>query len=211
VIEPSSPKVPLRLILASGSSRRQQLLQQAGYTFDCDPPSIDESTYPRQLSPSEVPLHLARAKAKIVTDRLLIRAKLTDTTDMVVLAADTVIIFAERVIGQPRDAVDARRIIQLLAGTTHIVVSGVLVHQLADGISREARVLSAVRMKLLTPGQVDKYVSSGRWESKAGGYGLQDGELVEHVAGCRTNVIGLPMTTTRRLLSAAGVEASPTA
>jgi len=187
------------------------LLQQAGYTFDCEPASIDESSFPTQLSPSDVPLYLARAKARIVSDRLSSRANPTDAPRQVVLAADTAIIFAERVIGQPRDAVDARQMIQLLAGTTHIVVSGVLVHQLADGIAREARVLSAVRMKLLTPGQLDKYVRSGQWEGKAGGYGLQDGELVEHVAGCRTNVIGLPMTTTRRLLSAAGVEASPTA
>jgi septum formation protein len=186
------------LVLASRSPRRERLLREAGYEFTIEPADIDERAFPAQLAPSETPVHLSRAKARAVAAKF---------PDHVVLAADTIIVFAERVIGQPKDASDARRIIQLLSGTTHIVVSGVAVQHAARDFAQDARVMSAVRLKLLTPDELDTYIASGQWEGKAGGYGLQDATLVERVGGCRTNVIGLPMKTTKTLLAAAGIQA----
>jgi septum formation protein len=197
-----------RLILASRSSRRHQLLRDAGYEFEFEPADIDETNYPSQLTPSEVPLYLARAKAKVVADRHSSQGWSGSGRDVVILAADTIIVFGDTIIGQPADAGDAHRIVQLLSGTTHLVISGVVVTRPVRGFNTEARVMSAVRMKVLTPGQIERHVASGLWQGKAGGYGIQDGNpFVERVGGCHTNIIGLPMTTTRRLLSAAGIHA----
>lgn len=198
---------PPRLLLASRSARRHQLLRDAGYEFDIEPADIDESRFPTQLSASEVPLHLARAKAKVVVDRYSTSGWSGSRRDVVVLAADTIVVFGDTIIGQPADAADAYRIVQLLSGTTHLVISGVVVTRPARAFNAEQRIMSAVRMKVLTPSQIERHVASGLWQGKAGGYGIQDGNpFVERVGGCHTNIIGLPMTTTRRLLSAAGVE-----
>src|SRR5688500_3570851 len=105
-----------RFILASASPRRQSLLRDAGYEFDIDPPDIDESAFPPGLLPSKVALHLAEVKAKAVAAR--------HPSD-VVLAADTVVAFGDQMLGKPDDAAHAKRMLQLLAGTTHIVITGV--------------------------------------------------------------------------------------
>jgi septum formation protein len=189
---------PPRLLLASRSPRRQQLLRDAGYDFLVQPAAIDENEFPRQLAPSEVALHLARTKARDVAERF---------PQDVTLAADTLVVFGERIVGKPADASDARKIIGLLSGTTHIVITGVAVQHPARCIEQEARVMSAVRMRMLTPGEIDRYITSSLWQGKAGGYGIQDDNpLVERVGGCHTNIIGLPMKTTQRLLAAAAIE-----
>jgi septum formation protein len=129
------------LILASASPRRQQLLTEAGYRFEVDPAEIDESAYPQSLTPTQVAEHLAREKARAVAER--------HPAD-VVLAADTIVTFGDRVLGKPLDATDARRMLTLLSGTTHIVITGVAI---AQGSSRRAaRALRAVRMRALSPG-----------------------------------------------------------
>jgi septum formation protein len=97
--------------------------------------------------------------------------------------------------------------LQLLSGTTHVVVTAVALSHIARKFAQERRVLSAVRMRMVGRGDIDRYVESGMWEGKAGGYGLQDGNpFIKAVMGCPTNVVGLPMSTTRLLLSAAGIE-----
>jgi len=187
-----------KLILASTSPRRQNLLRDAGYEFAVVPPGIDEDDYPQTLLPAELAGFLARVKARSVAERY---------ADNVVLAADTVVAFGDRILGKPEDADDARRTLLLLSGTTHVVVTGVAVAHHARKFAQERRVMSAVRMRMMSRNDVDRYVESGLWQGKAGGYGLQDGNpFIKAVVGCPTNVVGLPMSTTRMLLSAAGVE-----
>jgi septum formation protein len=187
-----------KLILASTSPRRQSLLREAGYEFAVVPPGIDEDDYPQTLLPAELAVFLARVKARSVAERY---------PDNVVLAADTVVAFGDRILGKPEDAEDARRTLRLLSGTTHIVVTAVAVAHAARKFAQERRVMSAVRMRVIGRGDLDQYVESGIWQGKAGGYGLQDGNpFIKAVVGCPTNVVGLPMSTTRALLSAAGVE-----
>jgi septum formation protein len=185
------------LYLASGSPQRRKLLEGAGYEFVIRPAGVDEDNYPKNLLPSDVALHLARAKADAVAEQF---------PDAVVLGADTVVAFGDRVLGKPRDAKDAARMLDLLGGTTHIVITGIAVICRATNFVRAAKIMSAVRMKVMSPKEISAYVESNEWQGKAGGYGIQDKDpFVERIAGDRENIIGLPMTKTNELLSAAGI------
>ena len=191
-----SPPHP-RLILASASPRRQQLLREAGYEFLVHPANVNEEDFPARMLPSSLAQLLAVRKAEAVAPRF---------PDDVVLAADTVVAFGDRPLGKPADAADALRMLDLLSGTTHVVITGVAVICRAARHSTSARVMSAVRMRQLTPDEIARYVASNEWQGKAGGYGIQDQDpFVTRIAGCHTNIVGLPMTHTRRLLAAAGV------
>ena len=187
-----------RLILASGSPRRRQLLAEAGYAFEVAPADIDESSYPPDLTADQVPLHLATAKALIVAQR---------HPHDVILAADTVVILGTRLLGKPDDADHARRMLQSLSGTTHRCVTAVAV--VREGSTRTAVVSSAVHMRPLRADEVDAYVATGQWRGKAGGYGIQDADpFVTRMDGSLTNIVGLPMEETRALLERAGVRPS---
>jgi septum formation protein len=173
-------------------------LRDAGYVFDCVPADVDEDDFPEGTLPADLALYLARLKATAVADR---------EPDAVVVAADTVVAFGDLILGKPRDADHARQMIELLSGTTHVVVTGVAVLHRAKKFFRNARVMSSVHMRPLSALELDCYVNSGDWQGKAGGYGIQDKDpFVTRIAGDHTNIIGLPMPKTRQLLSAAGVE-----
>jgi septum formation protein len=197
-----------RLFLASRSPQRQALLREAGYAFEIDPADVDEENYPPELLPADVVVHLARAKLASVSQR---------RPDDVVLAADTLVVLGDTILGKPADAAHADQMLRLLGGTTHIVVSGVAVGRLAGGFLRADRVMSAIRMRWLSDKEIQRYVDSGAWQGKAGGYGIQDSDFhagimpagtepfLKRIAGCHTNIVGLPMTLTAKLLEAAGV------
>jgi septum formation protein len=185
------------LILASGSPRRQQLLRDAGYAFEVDVADVDESAYPANLLPAQVAVHLAEAKARAVAMR---------HPDAVVLAADTVVAFGDWVLGKPADAVHARKMLQLLSWTTHIVITGVCASHIGNNFFKSIPAMSAVKMRIMTPAEIDRYVASNDWQGKAGGYGIQDPDpFVTRQAGSKTNIVGLPMSATRALLAEAGV------
>ena len=188
---------PPRFILASASPRRQDLLRDAGYAFDVDPADIDEDDYPQGMLPTAIAMRLAEAKARAVAAR---------HPNDVVLAADTVVAFGDSPLGKPGDPAHARRMLQLLSGTTHVVVTGVCVMRQDPLFFKAARVMSAVKMRVLTPGEIDRYVASNEWQGKAGGYGIQDKDpFVVRLSGSHTNIVGLPMTVTRKLLEEAGI------
>jgi septum formation protein len=189
------------LVLASASPRRQQLLSEAGYTFKVYPASIDEDDVPKHLHPGEVADYLARQKAEAVAKRF---------PEDVVLAADTVVEFAERVLGKPKDADDAAKMLRVLSGTVHSVITGVAVQQQSRDVFLHDRVLSTVHMRPLTDEEIARYVASGDWQGKAGGYGIQDPDpFVTRTSGCHTNIVGLPMHTTADLLREAGILPTP--
>ena len=190
--------IPRRLILASASPRRQSLLREAGYRFLVCPADLDEDrlTAEARLSPDDLPSYLARAKARAVSAQF---------PGDVVLAADTVVALGDQIIGKAAAAADARRILSMLSGTRHRVITGIVVVS-DSGVDSSETVSSAVEMRLLSPGQIDSYISTGQWQGKAGAYGLQDSHsFVEKIEGCATNIVGLPITTAARLLGKAGI------
>lgn len=191
----------MKLILASASPRRQDLLRRAGYAFDVQPADVDEEQQSGRLLPADLALHLARLKASVVAPRF---------PEDVTLAADTVVAFGDSPVGKPADEAAAAAMIALLEGTTHIVLTGVVVQSPARKLELGCVAMSAVRMKRLTPAEIDRYVRSGRWRGKAGGYGIQDpSPLVGCVGGSPTNVVGLPMQQTRQMLAQAGITPGP--
>ena len=186
-----------RLILASASPRRQQLLREAGYAFDVRPADVDESDYPPELDPAAVAELLAGRKADAVA-----RLRPADVT----LAADTVVALGRRTLGKAVDAADARRILGALAGTRHETITAVRVICPARGVDLARTVRSAVHMRPLSADEVDAYVATGLWEGKAGAYGIQDDDpFVTRIDGSLTNIMGLPMEATAEMLAAAGV------
>jgi septum formation protein len=186
-----------RLILASASPRRQAILREAGFDFEVHPADINEDQYPPNLLPADVAQHLAVAKADVVAARF---------PDDVTLAADTVVAFGDRLLGKPADADAARAMLTLLSETTHVVITGVCVSRPATQFKRSTRAMSAVRMRRLSPAEIEKYVASGDWQGKAGGYGIQDADpFVTRMSGSHTNIVGLPVHIAKDLLGAAGV------
>ena len=186
------------LVLASASPRRRELMQQAGYQFEVHAADVDEDDYPQGIMPADLAVSLARRKAERLATRF---------PDRVILAADTVVAFGDRVLGKPADAVEARRMLRVLSGTTHIVITGVcVVHRIAN-LERVARAMSAVHMRPMLEREIASYVESGLWHGKAGGYGIQDRDpFVRKGSGDYTNIVGLPMKLVKRLLSEAGIE-----
>ncbi|HEY7090536.1 MAG TPA: Maf family protein [Tepidisphaeraceae bacterium] len=197
---PSNHHPPPQLVLASRSPRRQELLREAGYDFVIDPADVDEDDYPPEVMPADLALRLARMKSHAVAPR---------RPEDLILGADTVVAFGDKILGKPEDAAHAREMLRLLSGTTHIVITGVSVVRVETNFSQEKRVMSAVQMRPLTMREIDDYVASGLWQGKAGGYGIQDKDpFVKRLSGCYTNIVGLPMTTTKALLASAGVTPS---
>jgi septum formation protein len=184
-----------RLILASASPRRLDLLAQAGLVADCVAPAeIDESPLPREL-PRACALRLADAKAGAVWA----------AADDVVLAADTVVALGRRMLGKPADAAEAARFLALLSGRRHRVITAVAVRLGKRQWSRAVE--TAVRFRRLDTRDIEGYLASGEWEGKAGGYAIQGraGGFVPWIGGSYSNVVGLPLVETLGLLDAAGV------
>lgn len=186
-----------QLVLASASPRRRGLLHEAGYDFEVHPADIDEDDHPVGLLPGDLAEWLATEKARVIACRF---------PNSVILAADTVVAFGDAILGKPEDGEHARQMLRLLGGTTHMVVTGIAVLRCRDDFKRTDRVISAVNMRLLTPEEIDRYVATGDWQGKAGGYGIQDNDpFVTRTNGSLTNIVGLPMDETRAMLAEAGI------
>ncbi|MEZ4216668.1 MAG: Maf family protein [Myxococcota bacterium] len=187
-----------RLVLASASPRRRELLARAGFAFEVEPADIPEERAPEE-APEAFARRLAREKVLAVAAR---------APGAVVLGADTIVVLGGDVLGKPRDPEHAVALLSRLVGRAHVVVTAVAV--CAGGVAREVAVASEVRMRDATRDEIRAYVATGEPLDKAGAYGLQ-GEgrrFVVAVAGSETNVIGLPVAETVALLRAAGVAPS---
>ena len=196
---------PPRLILASASPRRRELLAEAGYDFDVEAAGLDEAAAGRGVLPHRLPRALAEAKADVVAARHADEA-------VVVLAADTVAYTAtEEVLGKPLDRDDAKRMLRALSNTSHAVVTGWAAIRIDDGRRLGGHVRSDVVMRDLSDRDLDHYLDTGEWRGKAGAYGVQDGPggpdpFVLRIEGELTNVIGLPMPQVVEALAELGVE-----
>jgi septum formation protein len=183
-----------RLILASASPRRRDLLAQVGVVPDAIvTPEVDETPQRGEL-PRPYALRLAAEKARAVS---------CGPGD-VVLAADTVVAAGRRILGKPADMGEAERFLRLLSGRRHRVLTAVALRR-GDRLATRA-VETAVKMKRLSRSELEAYLASGEWEGKAGGYAIQGraAALIPWIGGSYTNVVGLPLTETLNLLAGAG-------
>lgn len=183
-----------RLILASASPRRRELLVQAGFTFEVFPAHVNEDTRPME-DPIAYVVRLARDKAEAVY------AKLRDP-EAIILGADTTVTLDGHILAKPEDASDAARMLRMLSGRTHRVITGLAITS-ASGTEVAAEV-TGVQFLTLTDEEISAYVATGEPMDKAGAYGIQGyaGKWIPRVEGCYFNVVGLPLALVSTMLEA---------
>jgi septum formation protein len=188
-----------RVVLASASPRRRTLLRYLIADFEVIPSTVDERFEPGPLI--ETVARLAEVKARAVTATL---------SAGIVLGADTVVVIDDEPLGKPADSPEAVAMLRRLRGRPHEVLTGVAVLDVGSGRAFTATEVTRVVMARFTDELIERYVASGAPLDKAGGYAIQDldGALVDGVFGSFTNVIGLPLGLTARLLRQAGVPVS---
>ena len=186
----------MRLILASASPRRLDLLARIGVVPDAVVPAEVDETVPKGELPRNHALRLAIEKADAVAAL---------EPEALVLAADTVVAVGRRILPKVEDEPTLRVCMALLSGRRHRVLTGVALAA-PGGPTRTRLVETTIAMKRLSAEEIDFYAGHGEWRGKAGGYALQGyGEVfVRHLAGSYSNVVGLPLAETRLLLKAAG-------
>ena len=180
----------MKLILASSSPRRAQILLDAGFDFTIQPANVDESLAPGEAVEAYV-ARIAQAKAHAVAGRAL-----ADGTPAIVIAADTVVLAGKQILPKPKDADDARRMLRLLNATTHEVLTGLFVIRAYDGISFAHLERTRVEFTRISDLDIDAYIQTKEPFGKAGAYGIQGigGRFVRKVDGCYFNVMGLPLS-----------------
>jgi septum formation protein len=186
-------QLPFRLILASSSPARRKLLRRAGYDFEVRPASIEEPSGAGFDDPAALVQHIAWLKAAAVAPRV---------DRGIVLSADTLGWLNGQPIGKPADEADARRILTTLAGTEHGLWTGVCLWRRPDDVQVAWQEESRVAMRTLSPEKLDAYLASRQWEGCSGAYAIQEegDPLIRVVRGSVSNVIGLPMETTEKVL-----------
>lgn len=177
---------PYRLLLASQSPRRRELITGCGLPYETAPKYACEELYPESLPTEEVPAYLSQLKSDAYPAPL-------EPGD-ILLTADTVVILDGRVLGKPRDRGDAREMLRALSGRTHTVVSGVTLRTADRRRTFSAR--SDVRFRPLSDEEIDYYLDTHRPYDKAGSYGIQEWigyAAIERIDGSFYNVMGLPI------------------
>ncbi len=188
------PDNGLRLVLGSGSPRRLELLAQIGIVpADIRPPDIDETPLRGEL-PRPYVIRMAREKAQAVPCG----------AGEVILCADTTVAMGRRIMGKPENAAEAAAFIHAMSGRRHRVITAVAVKRGEALFVKD--VVTTVQMKRLSNAEVNRYLASGDWQGKAGGYAIQGpaGAFIPWINGSFTGVVGLPLAEAAGLLTAAG-------
>ncbi len=188
------------IVLASASPRRRELLAQAGFIFEVVPSSIPEIRKPSE-SAIAFATRLAREKAQDVAARLTGN----DLQTALILGADTVVVAEDEVLGKPVDEVDARRMLLLLAGRTHMVVTGVCM--LRGEYVDTAAEITFVTMHTISDEEITAYIATGEPWDKAGGYAIQGyaAKWIPRIQGCYFNVVGLPIALVSAMIEGASL------
>jgi septum formation protein len=185
-----------RLILASKSPRRCELLKQVGLEFEVVPSTVTED-YVQTGSPREHVIRLAEAKARDVA---------SEYPDCWVIAADTIVYINGSILGKPKNREEATKMLHRLSGQEHWVLTGFAVCHLEKGRGDKEAVQTAVKVKTLTPAETEWYIRTGEPFDKAGGYAIQGigSFMVESIRGSYTNVVGLPLCELIQMLNRLG-------
>jgi septum formation protein len=177
----------MKLILASSSPRRAEILADAGLPFTVLSSAVDESPYPGE-TPTALVQRLANAKADLVTARAVGPA--------IVLGADTVVVLDDKILGKPRTTEEALHMLQQLSGRTHSVLTGVALVRLPDGERREFTESTLVHFRRISEEELSSYLATEEPYDKAGAYAIQGqaGRYIPRIEGCYFNVVGLPLS-----------------
>jgi septum formation protein len=208
------------LILASASPRRRELLTQAGFEFQVHPAHIPEDPYPNE-DPIAYVTRLARQKAQAVYNQIAGTeiagretdagalgleletwdSKILDQRSLIVLGADTTVTLDNQILGKPENAEDAARMLRLLSGRTHRVITGVALVSAAQ--QQVAAEITAVQFLTLSEAEIQAYIATGEPNDKAGAYAIQGhaARWIPRIEGCYFNVVGLPISLVSTLLT----------
>lgn len=182
-----------KIILASQSPRRKQLLKQANISFDVVVKPTDE-TYPTHLAIENIPIHIAQQKANAIS---------TEYPNHTILAADTIVAIHNSILGKPTDKSDAIRMLQLLSNKTHMVITGIYIQQNNKKINFSD--ITYVHFNKLTNAAIEYYIDHYKPYDKAGAYGIQEwiGLIgIQYIKGDYYNVMGLPINRVVKALEA---------
>ncbi|WP_281889060.1 nucleoside triphosphate pyrophosphatase [Paenibacillus sp. YYML68] len=190
----------VRIILASSSPRRQELLALIGLPFRVQSSDADESTE-EGLDPHQIVEQLAERKARAVLEQG--RASGTLESDAVIIGSDTIVVQDGHVLGKPKDEADALHMLRMLQGREHEVYTGIACILTTDGSARLAHERTVVRMKSADDERLRRYIATGEPMDKAGSYGIQGfgATLVERIEGDYFSVVGLPVSKLYDMLS----------
>ena len=180
----------MKIILASGSPRRRELLKSPGLEFEVYKPDVDESIIDGE-SPSELCERLSRLKAQAGAEKF---------PDALVIAADTIVVIDDLILGKPKDRDDAFNMLKRLQGKWHEVITGITICMKGNILSHDEH--TRVKFRELSDSEIHAYVSTGECDDKAGAYAVQGygSLLVERIEGDYVNVVGLPLCRLGKML-----------
>jgi septum formation protein len=186
----------MKIILASSSMRRAEILREAGIAFEVRAAEIDETRLPGETAEAMV-ARLAEAKARAAAAHMD-----SSIRDCIVLGADTTVELGGKILGKPRDPAHAREMLTMLSGRTHHVLTGIFLLRFPGNATRAAVENSAVTFAPISEEEISAYVASGEPLGKAGAYAIQGlaGRFIPRIEGCYFNVVGLPLTRLYALL-----------
>jgi len=189
----------MKVILASASPRRKELLKQMGIVFDVVPSRSEERIDPG-TAPCTVAMELAFQKAMDVAKGINEKA--------VIIGADTIVVMDDEILGKPKDERTAFRMLLKLQGKTHEVITGLAVIETGSGKWVKDYERTLVRMAHLSEDEINRYIETGEPMDKAGAYGIQGlgGLFVQEIHGCYYNVVGLPIHLLWKILKGMGIE-----
>ena len=190
----------MKIILASSSPRRAEILRNAGIAFEIRATQIDETALPGETAPAMV-ARLAEAKARAAAAQMDVGMR-----DCMIVGADTTVELEGEILGKPRDSANARAMLAKLSGRTHHVLTGIFVLRLPDNATRAAVENSAVTFAPLDEKVINAYAATGEPIGKAGAYAIQGlaGRYIPRIEGCYFNVVGLPLARLYALLRELG-------
>jgi septum formation protein len=185
----------MKLVLASASPRRAEILRNAGIPFETYAATLDESRRPGELRADYV-RRLALAKARAAASAL------HDADDFLFVGADTVVVAADQILGKPESPEDVRRMLRLLSGTVHEVHTGLAIIRRPGAMEGIVEEITSVTFARLSDAEIESYIATGEPFDKAGAYGIQGiaGRFVTRIEGCYFNVMGLPLARLWALL-----------
>lgn len=185
------------IILASNSPRRRELLRQIGVVFTSDPADVDERVLPDE-TPEGYAVRVSLDKARVAAAR---------AGGGIVIAADTIVVVDEEILGKPADERDAARMLARLSGRMHRVITGIAIIDAATGKNLTGTSVTRVWFRDLPREEIQAYVKTGEPLDKAGAYGIQEkgALLVDKIEGCYFNVVGLPLSLLGKMLESVGI------